>query len=113
VPLRAPPLQLVFLVERVVPGVLSDFVSRVNRIRGISTASSWWRSPEENVRVGGNRDSQHLFALGADLVGDNQRILADARALGLIAVDEGRHVHVQGWPKGIARSSGFLDFLGL
>jgi len=113
VPLRAPPPQVAFLVDRAVPGLLPEFISRVNRIRGITAATSWWRSPEQNASVGGKRDSQHLFGLGADLVGDNERILRDARALGLIAVDEGSHVHVQGWPRGVARESGFLAFLGL
>lgn len=112
-PLRGPPPQLAFQVDRAVPGLVGAFAQRVNRIRGVSVATSWWRSPADNQSVGGAPDSQHLFALGVDLVGDNQQILADARALGLIAVDSGRHVHVQGWPKGIARSSGFLAWLGL
>lgn len=111
--LDAPPLQLVHLVDRAVPGLLPEFVRRVNRIRGVTAATSWYRSPERNREVGGARDSQHLFGLGVDLVGDLERIERDARAQGLIAKGFSRHVHIQGWPAGVARSSGFLAFLGL
>jgi len=111
--LLAPPAQLVFAVDFAVPGALADFVSRVNAIRGASAATSWWRSPLQNAQVGGSGESQHLFALGVDLQGDLQQIARDARSLGLIPVQYPSHVHIQAWPRGVARRSGFLAYLGL
>jgi len=112
VTLRAPPPRLVAAFNSVVPGALQDFVNRVNAIRGVTVATSWWRDPITNAQVGGSRDSQHLFALGVDVTGDLQQITRDARALGLIPVSYLNHVHLQGWPAGVARRTGFLDFLG-
>ncbi len=85
-----------------------QFVRAVNAAWTDSTgATSWYRTPAENVRVGGSGPrgygvggplSQHLIGLAVDLVG------ADAQALrreGLLVIDQGTHVHVQGWPAGV------------
>jgi len=65
--------------------------------------TSWFRTPEVNRDVGGDPESQHLFGLAWDI--DAPRVLigqvvATARQLGLVAVDERTHVHVQMFPAG-------------
>lgn len=65
--------------------------------------TSWWRDPISNRNVGGSPESQHLFGLAVDAAGthDARRQLVErARAVGLVAVDEGSHVHVQAFPRG-------------
>lgn len=63
------------------------------------TVTSWWRSHKRNRDVGGSPTSFHLEGLGADLVpddpADRPAIIATARSLGLQAVDEGDHIHVE------------------
>jgi len=47
-------------------------------------------------------DSQHLLGLAADLVTDFPEAVAQRLdAVGLVAVDEGTHVHVQLLPPGL------------
>lgn len=107
-PLVSPPAQLVAAVEHYAPGVYRSFAGRVNNaVRGMNlTFVNWYRSPEHNARVGGARGSQHQIATAVDLVfpDRSQRALAIRRlkAQGLIAVDEGDHVHVQAWPANTA-----------
>lgn len=58
--------------------------------------SSYVRTPESNRRAGGAARSQHLIGTAIDLVGDwDRRFLEAARREGLVAVDEGDHVHLQ------------------
>lgn len=77
-------------------GVFFQFPGRVG-------LSSWFRTPEANRMAGGAAESQHLFALAADLSAPSQ-ILPDvtqvAKANHLIAVQEKGHVHVQMFPAG-------------
>jgi len=87
-----------------------DFVSRARVLphRGM-TVTSWWRSPRANRVAGGARESQHIFALALDLAGtrDQRReIMSAARRVGLVAVDEGSHVHVQAFPAGALGRAG-------
>lgn len=87
---------------------LVDFVGRFNRAASApldrsGSLTSWWRSWEENLRVGGSTSplSQHLAGLAVDVVPGNwPAFVRSARAAGLVAVDEGDHVHVQLWPRG-------------
>lgn len=68
------------------------------------TATSWYRSPLENARVGGDPWSQHQVGWGLDVVGPGQSQFAKlARMTGLTVVQEASHVHVQLFPKGILR----------
>ncbi len=106
-PLVQPPPELVVAVERLAPGVYRAFASRVNTaLRGMNlTFVNWYRSPEHNRRVGGAPGSQHQIATAVDLVfPTSTRALALKRlkAQGLIAVDEGDHVHVQAYPANTA-----------
>ena len=56
------------------------------------------RTPEENRRVGGVANSYHLTSQAGDFVVPQQnkaQFMADARAMGLEAIDEGDHIHVE------------------
>lgn len=59
--------------------------------------SSGFRTRHRNRIVGGALRSQHTLGLAVDLVDvrDRERLDAAARALGLRAIGEPRHVHVQ------------------
>ena len=75
--------------------------------------TSWWRSARQNERVGGDAESQHLLGLALDLVSDEPaELVASLREMGLTAVDEGDHVHVQALKAGEARRQGLLGLLG-
>jgi uncharacterized protein YcbK (DUF882 family) len=91
--LRAPPATpLTTLFARLVVAVAS-----AARAQSIG-ASSWFRSPEENARVGGVPSSLHLQGLAIDLVGDAAslgRISSIWGAIGLYAKDEGDHLHLE------------------
>lgn len=114
-PLSAPPSSIWWTVDQWAPGVYPEFVRRVfSGITPRSVASSWWRSTDDNHRVGGEPDSQHLIALGLDIQDPDLDALASRmRSAGLIAVRSDKHVHVQMWPAGTARSVGLLAALGL
>ena len=74
-------------------------------------ASSWWRDLETNRRVGGQPDSQHLLGLALDVVGPDEvrvGLAIELRGLGLIAIDELSHLHVQLLPAGQARGEGLF-----
>lgn len=91
-------------------GHIWEFAGRANRLPlGGTTVTSWWRSPQHNRAVGGHPESQHIFALAIDVAGtrDQRRdIVTAARRVGLTAVDEGSHVHVQAFPAGALRRAG-------
>jgi uncharacterized protein YcbK (DUF882 family) len=70
--------------------------------------SSWWRSKQRNAQVGGAITSQHLLGLAVDLVpagGSRSELLRRLRAAGLVALDEGDHVHVQAFSAGVVPST--------
>lgn len=60
--------------------------------------SSFFRTVSENRAAGGSPTSQHLIGTAADLVGQRVGLAAACRRLGLVAVEEGTHLHVQLWP---------------
>jgi len=71
--------------------------------------TSWFRTPEKNRTSGGDRESQHLFALAWDLDAGRQaaeRLTDAASRRGLVAVNEGDHVHVQLFPAGALARAG-------
>lgn len=115
--LEFPPNQISSVIAWVAPRFWGQFFSELTgSVTPNTRASSWWRSQEKNLEVGGNRDSQHLIATAIDLVGpeaEKRQIIADLTNFGWVVVDEGDHLHAQAWPAGLARSIGLLDFLGL
>lgn len=90
------------------PESYAVFCERVRCLCALHSASvtSGIRSEGRNARVGGSPASKHRLEAGgwaADLALDSQgdteasqRLVDDARRLGLWAVDEGDHVHLQG-----------------
>lgn len=65
------------------------------------TMTSWGRTIRKNAAVGGAARSQHLVWTAADFAGPDQAIVKRrALSVGLIAIDEGDHVHVQLFPAG-------------
>jgi hypothetical protein len=67
----------------------------------ISRVTSWWRSRAQNSSVGGAIYSQHLLGLAIDVVTPKPSALVRGlKAAGLVAVDEGDHVHVQAFAAG-------------
>lgn len=64
-----------------------------------ASVTSGRRTPSRNATVGGKENSRHLCGLGADFVPDLQRdripLIMAARRLGLDAIDEGDHIHVE------------------
>lgn len=99
-------------MERLVPGLVGAFVGRLRMPPG-SSFTSWWRSPTENLAVGGARDSQHLWGAAVDVTGNLAAIESAARSAGLVPVRYGRHVHIQAWPAGLARQVGLPQALRL
>lgn len=60
--------------------------------------SSFLRTPERNEAVGGRPNSLHLVGLAVDLVGEPAtlgRVASIWRAIGLDAIDEGDHLHLE------------------
>lgn len=64
-----------------------------------ASVTSWHRTPERNARVDGHPNSYHLLGLAADLVLNDETqhtaCVAAAHQLGLDALDEHTHVHVE------------------
>lgn len=62
------------------------------------SVSSWIRTEKHNEKVGGSSNSQHLLGLAVDLVPDDtdwDPIVIDLLRLGLKAIKEKDHIHVQ------------------
>ena len=61
--------------------------------------TSGLRSVSRNATVGGSTQSRHLYWLASDVVLDapdeNHAFCAEAKRQGLVAVDEGDHIHLQ------------------
>jgi len=90
------------------PGLYSWLVPRLislERQFPEARATSWYRSPVRNFEVGGAPRSQHLLGWAADFsrmdAGGRDTFVRAARSIGLVAVDETDHVHVQTFPRGV------------
>ena len=63
------------------------------------SVKSWIRSEQHNAAEGGVPDSWHLDGLAADITTDDPSrkpfLIVDAAKLGLDAIDEGNHVHIE------------------
>jgi len=73
--------------------------------------TSWFRTPEVNTDVGGDPQSQHLFALAIDLGGTPRwlnYLSTNAAAFGLIASTSPDFVHLQLFPAGELARSGVI-----
>lgn len=77
------------------------FRERLGQVQANVTATSWYRDPVRNARVGGAPLSQHQLGAAADFVGTRSevdRVIAGARRAGLVPVRTDYGVHVQLWP---------------
>jgi hypothetical protein len=66
--------------------------------------TSWYRDRASNIAVGGAEFSQHRLGWAADfsLPRDEHLALVQlAQGFGMVAIDEGDHVHVQMYPAGV------------
>lgn len=123
-----PPPNTQKFFDRLLPGIWTQWAAAAESAlveidQGGSeptTLTSWYRTPSDNRRVGGDPDSQHLVGLAFDVVPGkgtsrlaiNEAAQAFARA-GFAVVPADRHVHVQTFPAGVLRRVGILDALGL
>ena len=113
-PLSTPPEFVWRNVEFAAPGLYDRFFGRLVRaLQGHNgAATSWWRSPAVNRAQGGDPLSQHLLALALDFEVDRPSdAVRSLRRQGLVAIDEGDHVHAQLFPAGVVGP--FVRFLGL
>jgi len=107
---RAPPIGIV-------RALLPELIQFFEGLRGVRVGrsirvTSWWRSSVDNRRVGGHPDSQHRLGLALDLIGEEEELLElllDVRQVGMVAVLEPTHLHIQLLPAGVARLSGLFD----
>lgn len=101
--IQSPPAQLV----NAYPDFYRWLLPRLNLIARTFPnwqATSWWRSNARNLDVGGAPRSQHLLAWAVDFAGprdQSRQLVALAESVGLVAIDEGDHVHVQMFPAGV------------
>lgn len=93
------------------------FFARLNaaedRTSGLSFTGprAWYRTRAQNDAVNGEFESQHRVALGADLTAhvDNDVLVGVLEDAGVIAFNEGTHVHAQLFMKGALARAG-VDF---
>jgi len=72
--------------------------------------TSWYRDEAKNRDVGGSFESQHRTATGIDIAPVPPLWWIDTiQRAGLIAVNEGDHLHIQLWPAGALARAG-VDF---
>lgn len=92
--------------------VYNHLIERVNVLATVDqalTVSSWYRNPAKNASVGGDPESQHLFGFAVDVATNKpEELRRVANSLGLVAVEEFDHVHLQLFPAGFLRSLGFF-----
>lgn len=107
-----PPPSVAAALERRQPGFWRAFGIAADRaLAGIDgTITSWYRTAEHNVAVGGQIGSQHRYGCAFDLVVPDpaQRVQAMAalRRETFFVIDEGDHLHVQAFPAGALRKAG-------
>lgn len=89
-------------VARLISPVLPIFFGRVGkaleRARRPVRVTSWYRDPSRNRSAGGSEWSLHQLGLALDLAlarGDYGIVKKAMQNAGLIAIDEGDHLHVQ------------------
>lgn len=83
------------------PTTRDDFLAAVFTLCTIhgGSVTSWIRTPTRNRMIGGSPQSFHLAGYAVDVVLDNKGeapgLLRDCKALGLQAIDEGDHIHIE------------------
>jgi len=103
-PVETPPHWVVRIVEFLSPGFYARFFEKLVNAIGTNPirVTSWYRTPLSNQQVGGDPLSQHLVGFAMDVVVDDPfRMRGRFEDMGLTAVVEGDHVHVQVFPAGV------------
>jgi uncharacterized protein YcbK (DUF882 family) len=83
------------------PITFTEFCEHIRTLCRLHDASvtSWFRTSKRNAAKGGKPRSKHRDGFATDLVPDDPTekpaLVTHARQLGLTAVDEDDHVHVQ------------------
>jgi hypothetical protein len=82
------------------PMDIGEFCDKVSRLgmKYSGSVTSWGRTVQHSVAVGGFASDPHTWWLGADMVydhGANAALDADAAALGLRVIHEKTHDHFQ------------------
>jgi len=119
-----PPVPIVRWFERQSPGFWSRWLSAAGAALreidddggGDTIITSWYRSPAQNRRVGGQPDSQHLVGLALDVLPGRLSVNEASgrfQEVGFIPVQSQSHLHIQTFPAGALRSAGVLDALGI
>jgi len=123
-----PPRRTVQFFDQLIPGLWRAWFNAAewalreidNDAGGDTVITSWFRSPAENLRVGGDPDSQHLVGLALDIVpGKPAILLAVAEAsdkfeeAGFLVLPTRTHLHIQTFPAGDLRRFGVLDALNV
>jgi len=123
---KPPPYPTLKFFDRLLPGIWQQWGAAAEAALtevdagdvGETIVTSWFRSPLENRRVGGDPDSQHLVGLAFDVVpgkGATQLAISEAAQIfqrfGFTVDPTGTHLHVQTFPPGILRPAGVLDAL--
>lgn len=79
-----------------------DFIYLIGLLRRkyAFSVTSWFRTEKRNSLVGGKPNSHHISGRAVDIVLDDEKekdaFLQEASALGLVAINEYNHIHVQG-----------------
>jgi len=107
--IRVPPVEI---IAATLPHLLR-FLGQLGQLQvGPSlNLTSWYRDPATNARVGGAPQSQHLLGLAIDVDGDPaelDRFAVLAQHVGLTAVLEQSHLHIQALPAGRAAAFGLF-----
>jgi len=101
-----PPRRVMEYVERKAPGFWRAWVQVVSSalVPGVSI-SSWYRSPADNARVGGEPRSQHLLGIAIDLplTNPNRQVAGRLQRSGFQIISESDHWHAQLPPAWAAR----------
>lgn len=90
--------------ESVLVMEIADFTTFCHVIRHLGeihelSVTSWGRTESRNKMVGGHLRSRHMDWMAVDVVPDDwdkhAEIMEDAGRLGLKAINEGDHIHLQ------------------
>lgn len=101
--LQSPPFELLRRYPDFYRWLLPRF-SLILQLFPDAQPTSWYRTEARNFEVGGAPRSQHLLGWAVDFSvrrGEARQMVSVGTALGLVAIDEGDHVHFQMFPAGV------------
>lgn len=93
--LEAPPARFIWAGRDELIAFLTGVIRALPDLPSDAYLTSWFRDRTSNTRVGGHPQSLHLVGLALDVLPATEAVRAAFARQGLIAVNEGDHVHVQ------------------